>query len=158
MSDIFRQLGYLFLQSIPTVIFVFVLFVILDRLFFRPLSAVLKKRADATLGALARAREQAAAAESKTKEYEKRFQAARQDVYRQREGERRVRLAEREAALQKARQQTEVIVQEAQGRLAKEVAGVKAELESACRPLAEMISQSLVGPESTTGGGGGARL
>ena len=147
MGDIFRQLGHLFLQAIPTVIFVFVLFVVLDRLFFRPLIAVLKKRADATLGALARAREQATAAESKTKEYEERFQAARQDVYRQ-----------REAALQKARQQTEVMVQEAQARLAKEVAGVRAELESACRPLAEMISQSLVGPESTTGGGGGARL
>ncbi|MGA3167488.1 MAG: ATP synthase F0 subunit B [Terriglobia bacterium] len=158
MGDIFRQLGHLFLQAIPTVIFVFVLFVVLDRLFFRPLIAVLKKRADATLGALARAREQATAAESKTKEYEERFQAARQDVYRQREAERRVSLAEREAALQKARQQTEVMVQEAQARLAKEVAGVRAELESACRPLAEMISQSLVGPESTTGGGGGARL
>src|ERR1039458_2240518 len=117
MSDIFRQLGHLFLQSIPTVIFVFVLFVILDRLFFRPLSAVLKKRADATLGALARAREQAAAAESKTREYEKGFRALRQDVYRQREGERRVRLAEREAALQKARQQTEGMAQEAEARL-----------------------------------------
>jgi len=158
MGDIFRQLGHLFLQSVPTVIFVFALFVILDRLFFRPLTAVLKQRADATLGALARAREQATAAEGKTKEYEERFQAARQDVYRQREGERRVRLAEREAALEKARQQTEAMVQEAQASLAKEVAGVKVELASACRSLAEMISQSLVGPESTAGGGGGARL
>jgi F0F1-type ATP synthase membrane subunit b/b' len=158
MSDIFHQLGHLFLQTVPTVILVFALFVALDRLFFRPVGAVLKKRADATLGALARARDQAAAAESKTKEYEGRFQAARQDVYRQREAEHRRNLATREAALQEAREHTEAMVQEAQARLTKEVAGVKTELESACHPLAEMISQSLVGPESTTGGGGGTRL
>ncbi len=61
MGDTFRQLGHLFLQTVPTVVFVFLLFVILDRIFFRPLTAVLKRREESTLGALARAREQAAA-------------------------------------------------------------------------------------------------
>lgn len=157
MSEIFRELGHLFLQSVPTLILVFVLYVILDRLFFRPVNAVLKERAHETLGALGRAREQAAATDSKAKDYEERLQAARQNVYRQRETERRMSLAAREAALQKARQQTEVMVQEGQAKLAQEAAGVKAELESASRPLAEMIAQDLVGPKSTASGGGGTR-
>ena len=61
MGDTFRQLGHLFLQTVPTVIFVFLLFLILDRIFFSPLTAVLKKREELTVGALARAREQTAA-------------------------------------------------------------------------------------------------
>lgn len=158
MGDTFRQLGHLFLQTVPTVVFVFLLFVILDRIFFRPLTAVLKHREESTLGALARAREQAAAAESKSREYEEAFQAARQEVYRQREAERRASLAEREAALQNARGQAEAMIREAQAQLAGEAARVKVELESACRPLAEEISQSLVGPDALTGEGGGARL
>src|ERR1700722_20033387 len=103
MSEILSQLEHLFLPSVPTVVFVFLLFVILERIFFRPLVSVLKQRAEATVGALARAREQAAAAEAKSREYEEAFQAARQEVYRQREADRRASLAERDATLQKAR-------------------------------------------------------
>ena len=92
MGDILNQLEQLFLQSIPTVIFVFFLLVILDWLFFRPLTRVLREREEATVGALARAREQSAAAEDKAREYEAAFQAARQEVYRQREAERKAAL------------------------------------------------------------------
>ena len=85
MGVIFSQLGHLFLQATPTVILVFFLFIVLDRIFFRPITAVMKQREESTVGALARAREQGAAAETKTREYEEAFQAARQEVYRQRE-------------------------------------------------------------------------
>ena len=68
MGVIFDQLGHLFLQAIPTVILIFVLFVILDRMFFRPLIGVMKQREELTVGALARAREQASAAATKTRE------------------------------------------------------------------------------------------
>ncbi len=152
MGDTFRQLGHLFLQTVPTVVFVFLLFVILNRIFFRPLTAVLKKREELTVGALARAREQTAAVESKTREYEEAFQAARQEVYRQREADRRTHLTERDAALLRAREQAEALIREAQAKLAEEVARTKSELQIACRPLAEEISQSLVG----NGGDGGS--
>ena len=157
MGDIFSQLGHLFLQAIPTVIFVFLLFLILERIFFRPLLAVMKKRDDASAGAMAGAREQAGAAETKAREYEEAFQATRQEVYRQREAARRTNLAERDAALQKARQQTEKMIREAQVALDMEVERAKTELDRACLTLAEEISQSLVGPASPTGSGGAAR-
>ncbi len=158
MGVIFDQLGHLFLQAIPTVILVFLLFVILDRIFFRPLTAVLKQREELTVGALARSREQAAAAETKTHEYEEAFQAARQEVYRQREAERHTNLERRDAALRNAREQAEVLIREARVALAAEVAHTQAELDAACQPLAEEISQSLLGPDSTPDGQGRLRF
>jgi F0F1-type ATP synthase membrane subunit b/b' len=158
MGAIFSQLGHLFLQAIPTVLLVFFLFAVLDRIFFRPLEAVLKQREELTVGALARAREQAAVAQTKARQYEEVFQAARQEVYRQREVDRRTTLERRDAALQKARDQAEVLIRDARAALAEEVVRAKAELDAACQPLAEEISQSLVGPDSTPGGQGRLRL
>ena len=60
MGGVLSQLAQLFVQTIPTVVLVFVLYVILSRFLFRPLTAVLKKREEGTQGAMARAREQAA--------------------------------------------------------------------------------------------------
>jgi F-type H+-transporting ATPase subunit b len=158
MGDTFQQLGHLFLQAIPTVFLVFLLFVILERIFFRPLTAVLKQREELTVGALARAREQATAAEARTREYEAAFQAARQEVYRQREVDRHTNLEQRDLTLRKAREQADVLIREAQAELAGEVARAKAELDTACQPLAEEISQSLVGPDTTPGGQGRLQL
>jgi len=152
MGDIFSQLAHLFLQTIPTVILVFLLFVILNRIFFRPVMAVLKQREEMTVGALARAREQSMLAEAKGREYESAFQSARQEVYRQREEDRRVNLEKRDAAVRTAREQTEVLIRDAQAALASEVDRAKAELDGACQPLAEEITQTLVGPESAPGG------
>jgi len=157
MGEIFQQLGHLFLQTIPTVIFVFVLFFVLDRIFFRPLTAVLEQRDEATRGALARARDQVAEAHKRAEKYEAGFQVARQEVYRQHEAERRVSLADREAALKKSRDQAEVMIREAQAKLAEELARAKGELEAACHPLAEEIYQNLVGSASPTGGAGGTQ-
>ncbi len=73
MGQTFQQLGHLFLETIPTVVLVYLLFVILDRILFRPLTAVMKKRDEMTVGALARARDDAAAAATKTASMKPRF-------------------------------------------------------------------------------------
>ena len=158
MGDTVHQLGQLFLQTIPTVVLVFILFFILERILFRPLTGVMKQREESTVGALARAREQGAAAETKTREYEAAFQAARQEIYRQREVDRHANLEQRDAALRKAREQADVVIRQAQGELAGEVARTKLELDAASQPLAEEISESLVGPETTPSGEGRLRL
>lgn len=147
MGETLNQLGRLFVQSIPTVIFVFVLLLILERLFFRPLTAILRQREEATTGALARAREQAAAAEAKAREYEAAFQAARQEVYRLREMERKAALGERENALKNTRAQSEMWLKQAKDGLAKQVEATKLELETSCRSLAHDIAEAVLGPE-----------
>jgi F-type H+-transporting ATPase subunit b len=154
MGEILKQLGQLFLQSVPTVIFVFFLLVILDRLFFRPLTRILKEREDATVGALARARAQAAAAGDKAREYEAAFQSARQEVYRQREAERKAALREREATIGHARWEAELLRQEGQAALRREVEVVKQQLQATCRSLAQEITEVVLDSGFPAGKGG----
>ncbi len=156
MAQTLSQLGHLFVQTIPTVLFVFVLFLILERWFFLPVTEVLKRREEQTTGALARAREQVATAEAKAKEYEAALQAARQEIYRQREAARRATLEEREDLLKKARGQSEVLLREAQATLAMEVEGAKRELQKASQALGQEIAQVVLEGAPAAGPGGAA--
>jgi len=156
MGETFRQLGHLFAQSIPTVIFVFLLGVILDRLFFRPLDAVLKQREEETLGAFDRARELSAAADAKAKEYEAEFQAARQEVYRLRESDRRSGLQEREEMLSGARARAESALKDAQAALHAEAESVKQQLTGITRSLAVEVTRTVLGEATLRGPEGGA--
>jgi len=164
MSEVLSQLGRLFVQSVPTIIFVFLLFVILDRLFFRPVGKVLKEREEATVGAQGRAGAAAAAAEAKLRGYEAALQAARLEVHRLREAARRESLKEREGTLQNAREQAALLLQEAQASLSAEVAAAQRDLTSASRALAEQIAATILGqpaqagPASPTAETGGPRI
>jgi len=157
MGDILNQLGQLFVQTIPTVVFVGVLLFALDRLLFRPMTRVLKQRQEETVGALARAREQAAETETKAREYEAAFQAARQEVYRQREADRHAVLAEREAALKRARAESESLLTQAQAELAAQVEAARKELQASGQALASQIAESILG-NGNPGGLEGSRL
>ena len=153
---ILSQLAELFISTLPTVIFVFVLFILLNRFFYRPLAAVMKNRDERTMGAIARARQQAAEAAEKARQYEATFQAARQEVYRQRESVRRSILEDRQATLKWAQQQSEALVNEAQTSLAAEIAQSKTELQSACQALGQEIAETILGG-AARGGGEGVR-
>ncbi len=144
MTEILRQLGQLFVQSIPTVILVFILLFILDRIFFRPLTAILKQREDATRGALARARERAAAAEEKSRQHEAALQAARQEIYRQRETQRRQALEERDRQLSRARAESEAFLKKQLDDLARQVEAAKRELGETTHPLAASITEAVL--------------
>jgi F-type H+-transporting ATPase subunit b len=145
MGDTLHQLGQLFLQSIPTVVLVFLLFVILDRILFRPVIGVMKKRDELTVGAVTRAKAEAASVETKTRQYEEAFQGARQEVYRQRETDRQKNIEQRDVTLKNARGQAEQVIHEAQKELAGEMNRAKAELDASGLPLAEAISSILTG-------------
>jgi F-type H+-transporting ATPase subunit b len=150
MGDILRQLGQLLVQTIPTVIFVFALMIILERLFFAPLGRVMKQREEATSGALARAREQSETAAAKAHEYEASFQAARQEVYRIREANRRAWLTERDERLNRARKQSEIMVKGAQAELASEIEAAKRDLLANSKALAETITESVLASTKAT--------
>src|SRR2546426_8143553 len=144
MGDILSQLSHLLVQSLPTVVLVFLLMVVLDRLFFKPLTGVLKQREEATTGALARAREQAAASEAKAREYEAALQAARQEVYRLQEADRRAALSDRGERLQKARRGSETLVKSALADLAAPARAAPQELARSAQLLAQDITQSVL--------------
>jgi F-type H+-transporting ATPase subunit b len=141
MNEILNQLGQLFVQTIPTVIFVFLLLIVLERILFRPLKRVLAEREAATTGALAKAREQAAAAEAKAREYEEALMAARQEIYRQKDLVRNRTLEEREKSLKDAREQAEALLREAMDSIARETTRVQEELKAGCQSLAQEITE-----------------
>ena len=155
MGEILSQIGQLFVQSIPTVIFVFLLLIILNRIFFKPIIKVLKQREAMASGALVRAREQTAAAEARTREYEAAFQSARQDVYRQREADRQAGIKARETALQRARDQSEAWLRDAQIDLTAQVEAAKKELGGATQSMANEIVTVVLsdGPSGEKPGG-----
>ena len=153
MEGVLSQLAQLFIQTIPTIIFVFVLYAILSRFFFKPLTAVLKKREEETQGAMARAHAQAAESEEKTRQYEAAFQAARQETYRQREAAGRSIREDREATLKRAHRQAEALLSEAQAGLAAEVARSKQDLQSLCQSLGQEIAETVLGSAGRDGAG-----
>jgi len=157
MGQITSQLGQLFAQTIPTVVFIFCLVLVLDRLFFRPLSQTLEARAKATSGALAEAREQAAAVGEKSRQYEQALQKARQEIYRLREAARRDALSERENTIQKFRSEAESTLKDAQRALDEEVAKSKTDLRAAVESLAAEVTEALLAPGLSRDDRGGAQ-
>ncbi len=144
MGDTLRLLQHDFLSSIPTIVFVILLLIILERLFFRPIAKTMEKRAERTVGALERAKEWVGAAEAKSRQYESALLAARQELYHRSQEERQKALAEREKALKAARERSEELVKNAQQALATEVSVAKQQLSSSCQTLAEEIAEILL--------------
>ena len=103
---------------------------------------------------LERAKEHRKSVAAKAAEYEARFQAARQEVYRRRESERQKALAIREQALRAAREQAENWLKDALAGIAKEAESARASLGESCRTLASEIADMILG-ESRTGPGTG---
>jgi|SRR5579875_1238291 len=157
MGDTLRLLQHDFLSSIPTIVFVILLLAILERLFFRPIAKTMEKRAERTVGALERAKEQVAAAEAKSRQYESALLAARQELYDRSQEERQKALAEREAALRTARERAEELVKNAQQALANEVSLARQQLSSSCQALAEEITETLLAESAVPTAGGGNR-
>ena len=157
MGDIFSQLAHLFVQTTPTVILVFALAFVLERILFRPLTQVLKQREDATVGALKRSRELAEATAAKAAEYEAAFQAARQEVYRQREASRKAALAERDHLLKSVREASEATVREGQATVKAETETIRQELTTATHSLALDIAKAVLGGAPSGSEGSGRR-
>src|SRR5260370_9496567 len=107
MEETLGALGGILLKAIPTFILVFVLYLYLSWMFFRPLEKVLGKRYEATEGARKLADESLAKAAAKTQEYEAAMQKARADIYPELEQLRREWQQERPPALEEARHTAE---------------------------------------------------
>jgi F-type H+-transporting ATPase subunit b len=157
MTEVLGLLKQLYIHSIPTIIFVIVLFIILDRLFFRPIAEVVKKRRAATVGALEGARKQAAEAEAKAREYEGAIHAARLQIYSARQDDRQRTLAKRDESLKAARERADRLVKEAQGSIAAEAAAAKEQLAASSESLARQITERILGESFAPGLDGGAR-
>src|SRR5580704_3847274 len=128
MEETLHALGEILLKAVPTFVLVFLLYLYLTRVFFRPLEEVLKKRYEATEGARKMADESLAKAAAKTAEYEAALRAARGEVYNELGQLRRQLQAEHSASMEQARKQAEARIAEAKAQLQQEVTHLKQSL------------------------------
>jgi len=144
MDQTLRALGEILLKAVPTFVLVFLLYIYLTRIFFRPLEKVLKQRYDATEGAKKMADASLAKAAAKTEEYEAAIRAARGEIYHELGELRRQLQDERAAAIEQARKEAEAQIGQAKAGLEQEVAQLKQTLAGESDALATQIANSVL--------------
>ncbi len=146
MDETLRQVGELLLGSIPTTIFMVLLYAIYNAVVHKPLVKVLAERRAKTEGAIERARADIAAAEVRTAEYEQRLREARVAVFKHREALRQKALQARVEALAQARNKAEAQVDEAKTAIEKDKAAAQAVLQTESGKLAAEIIRIVLRP------------
>jgi len=144
MEETLRALGEILLKAVPTFVLVFLLYLYLSRMFFRPLEEVLKRRYEATEGARKLADESLAKAAAKTAEYEAAIRAARGEVYNELGQLRRQLQSDHAASIEKARHEAEAQINAAKAALLQEVSHLKQQLAGESDALASQIAESIL--------------
>ena len=155
MDQILRQLGELLLGSIPTIIFVIMLYGIYTVVVHQPLGKVLAERRAKTEGAVEKARADIAAAEARTAEYEQRLREARMAVFKSQEARRQQAVQARAAAVAEARAEAQAQVEQAQAAINEDKLAVQTGLQAESARLASEIIRAVLRPATAQGPAGG---
>lgn len=139
MEQTLSALGDILLKALPTLFLVVFLYFYLQRVFFRPLGAVLEARRKATEGARQQAQETFRRAEQRAAEYEAALQAARAEIHREQESERQKALQAHAARVKEARARAGLQLRQAHEQIAAEVAVAKNSLAAQSDAVAERI-------------------
>src|ERR1700736_2818706 len=130
MDEILGQLGGLLLGSVPTIIFIVLLYGIYTAVVHRPLVKVLAERHSRTEGAIEKARADIAKAEARTADYEQRLREARMSVFKRQEARRQQSLQARAAAVAEARTRAQAQVEQARAAIEQDKVVAKTGLEA----------------------------
>ncbi|HTZ95220.1 MAG TPA: ATP synthase F0 subunit B [Terriglobales bacterium] len=154
MEETLRQLGELLLGSIPTIIFMLLLWGAYSVLVHRPLTKVLAERRSKTEGAVEKARADIAAAEARTAEYEQRLREARLAIFKQQEARRQQALQARATAVAEARRRAHAQVEQARTALEEDKVAAQEKLQAESGRLASEIIRVVLQPAGAPTGGG----
>jgi F-type H+-transporting ATPase subunit b len=157
MDETLKQVGELLLGSIPTIIFMVLLYGLYTVLVHKPLVKVLAERRDRTEGAVEKARADIAAAEARTAEYEQRLREARMAVFKHQEALRQQALQARAGALTEARKKAQAQVEEARTAIEKDKIAAQAGLQAESGKLATEIIRIVLQPGTPPASAGGGR-
>jgi F-type H+-transporting ATPase subunit b len=149
MDETLRQVGELLLGSIPTIIFMVLLYGIYSAVVHKPLVKVLAERRSKTEGAIEKARADIAAAEARTAEYEQRLREARIAVFKHQEALRQQALQARAAAVAEARNRAQAQVEQARAAIEKDKVAAQVGLEAESGKLAAEIIRIVLRPTIT---------
>lgn len=128
---------------------VLVLSVILNRLLLRPLTEIMRSRAEAVRSARVLADASRLRAQEAAEEFEARTRAARAEVYQQMDEVRRSALDARAALVAETRREVELSVAEGTARVAAQASAARAQLERDADALAARIVDRVLGPSAS---------
>ena len=137
------------LSVVWVIVFVLVLSVVLDRLLLRPVTRIMKAREDAIGSARELAETSRARAQAAMDEFDAKTRAARAEVYRQMEENRRAALATRADLVAATRREVERSMGEAAERLGTQAAAARAQLERDADVLAGSIVERVLGRKAS---------
>ena len=154
MSEILGQLGGLLLGSVPTVIFIVLLYGIYTSVVHKPLVKVLADRRSLTEGAIEKARADIAQAEARTADYEQRLREARMTVFKSQEARRQQALQARSVVVAEARGRAQAQVEQARAAIEQDKAAAQSNLQAESGRLAAEIIRMVLEPASHAPAGG----
>lgn len=154
MDEILGQLGGLLLGSVPTIIFIVLLFGIYTAVVHKPLVRVLTERHSRTEGAIEKAHADIARAEARTAEYEQRLREARMTVFKSQEARRQLALQARAAAVAEARARAQAQVEKARTAIEQDKVAAQTGLQAESGKLAAAIIRTVLQPASQSPAGG----
>ncbi len=154
MNEILGQLGGLLLGSVPTIIFVVLLFGIYTAVVHKPLTKVLAERHSRTEGAIEKARADIAKSEARTADYEQRLREARMTVFKSQEAQRQQALQARAAAVAQARTRAQAQVGQARAAIELDKRAAQTGLEAEGGKLASAIIRAVLEPANQSPAGG----
>ena len=127
------------------IFFVLVLTVILDRLLFKPILAVIKQREDAIRSARELAERSASEARAAAAEFEQKTGAARAEIYHPMDEMRRAALAERNEIVASTRAEAEAEIGAAAAKLDADAAAARRRLEAEAEALGAAAAERILG-------------
>lgn len=144
MDSTLQALGQLITQAIPTVLIVLFLWFYLKLVFFGPMERVLSERDAATIGARKQADQSLKRAEALAADYEEKIRAARSEIYREQEEQRRKWQAGESARIAEARAKADQMVRQAREEIAAEAQIARESLKGNVQSLADEITATVL--------------
>lgn len=144
MQEIFQQVGALLVGSLPTAALFLLVVLAYEILVQGPLTKTLHKRRAVTQGAMEDARKAIENAEARTAEYGRKLRLARAEAYRIREQRVKQWTAERDAALEAARQTAADKVSKAKAEVDAEAASARQAIEASAADLASQAVRAVL--------------
>jgi len=142
--EILRQLGNLFLQAVPTVIIVFVFYLLMRWAFFTPIQKAMAEREAKIEGARKDAAAVQAAANQDLQNYDEALKKARAEIYAEQEQARQAILQERSKNLKAMRSLAQKEVAEGKKKIEAAMAAARKEIESSAPAMAAEIARSVL--------------
>jgi F-type H+-transporting ATPase subunit b len=151
--EILHQLGELFLEAVPTIIVVLLLYAFLRWAFFGPIQKAMAERSARIEGARAEAASVEAEAKQELDAYHEALRKARAQIYGEQEAARQAALDERAKLLKAMRSRSQEDVAAAKKKIAADFAAARAEIERQTPTLADQIARAILDKPSSLRGG-----